>query len=262
MIRELRDQGVLPAGARRYGPRVLAPSGAGHLTRGMRRAGDHAQRVVHRGIVRVLPQAGPVVVDGGAGWIAALAAFGALDPRRALSYARRTSGRRASAPPARPGATVVISDGNRRRAFVASRPRGRSVRRCRLGRASASMGRSWIRGSASPGVGDRAAALRDRERHGARIAAGDAVPRAPAVRRARRRPVHRVAGRPHAGASAPSADRDLRRATRRRGDRPDALSDSRGRVEEVAVAGRRFRVHRGWNRLTLGSTAHERSPSC
>ena len=29
-------------------------------------------------------------------------------------------------------------------------------------------------------------------------------------------------------------------------------SDSRGRVEEVTVAGRRFRVHRGWNRLTLG----------
>ncbi|MET0603495.1 MAG: alpha-(1-_3)-arabinofuranosyltransferase family protein, partial [Baekduia sp.] len=251
VIRELRDQGVLPAGARRYGPRVLGASGAGHLTGGVRVPEITRSELPTGGIVRVLPQTGPVVVDGGAGGIAALAAFGTLDPRRALSYAPDLgpAGIRAAA---RPGATVVISDANRRRAFVASRPRGQVGPTLPVGEGISVDGAildPWLGAPASETVQQLSGI------------AGVTAPASPQVTQfPERRPFAALDGDP---STAWLADRTLERPRHRLTVTFDVprdvgaidlmpYSDSRGRVEEVAVAGRRFRVHRGWNHLTLG----------
>ena len=71
--------------------------------------------------MRVLPRAPVTVVDGGAGGIVALAAFGgaAAGPRAALR--RRSQHRRDCAATPRAGATFAITDSNRRQAFVAAR---------------------------------------------------------------------------------------------------------------------------------------------
>jgi arabinofuranan 3-O-arabinosyltransferase len=251
VIRELRDQGVLPAGAHRYGPSVLGPSGAGHLTRGERVPQITRSELPTGGIVRVLPQTGPVVVDGGPGGIAALAAFGALDPRRALSYAPDLgpAGIRAAA---RPGATVVISDANRRRAFVASRPRGQVGPTLPVGEGVSVDGAlldPWLGAPAFETV---------QQLSGITSVTAPASPQV--TQFPERRPFAALDGDP---STAWLADRTLERPRHRLTVTFDAprdvaaidlmpYSDSRGRVEEVVVAGRRFRVHRGWNRLTLG----------
>ena len=251
VIHELRGQGVLTAGARRYGPSVFGPSGAGHLAGGVRVPEITRSELRTGGIVRVLPQAGPVVVDGGAGGIAALAAFGALDPGRALSYAPDLgpAGIRAAA---RPGATIVISDTNRRRAFVASRPRGQVGPALAVGEGISVDGAildPWLGAPASETVQQLAGI------------ASVTAPASPQVTQfPERRPFAAVDGDP---STAWLADRTLERPRHRLTVTFDAprdvaaidlmpYSDSRGRVEEVAVAGRRFRVDRGWNHLTLG----------
>jgi hypothetical protein len=251
VIRELRGQGVLTAGARRYGPSVSAASGAGHLTGGMRVPEITRSELPTGGIVRVLPQASPVVVDGGAGAIAGLAAFGAMDPRRALSYAPDLgpAGIRAAA---RPGATVVISDTNRRRAFVASRPRGQVGPTLPVGEAisvDGAMLDPWL-GAAASGTVQQLSGI-----------ASVTAPASPQVTQfPERRPFAAIDGDP---STAWLADRALERSRHRLTVTFDAprdvaaidlmpYSDSRGRVEQVAIAGRRFRVHRGWNHLTLG----------
>ena len=77
-----------------------------------------------------------------------------------------------------------------------------------------------------------------------------AVPRAPPVRRARRRPVDRVAGRPRAGHRSPPPRRRLHGAARRRPRRPHALQRRPGsRAIAWRSNGREFAVHDGWNRL-------------
>ncbi len=251
VIRELRDQGVLGAGSHRYGPSVVGGAGAGHLTRDVRVPEITRSELHTGGIVRVLPQAGPVVVDGGAGAIAGLAAFGALDPRRALSYAPDlgSAGIRAAA---HPGATVVISDANRRRAFVASRPRGQVGPTL-----PAEEGISVDGAMLDPWLGAPASGTVQRLSGVASVTA----PASPQVTQfPERRPFAAVDGDP---STAWLADRALERSRHRLTVTFDAprdvaaidvmpYSDSRGRVEEVAVGGRRFRVHRGWNRLTLG----------
>ena len=251
VIRELRAQGVLTGRARRYGPSLSAASGAGHLARGVRVPEITRTELRTGGIVRVLPQAGSVVVDGGAGAIAGLAAFGALDPQRALSYAPDLgpAGIRAAA---RPGATVVIGDANRRRAFVASRPRGQTGPTLPAGEGvsvDGAMLDPWLGAPASETVQQLSGI------------ASVTAPASPQVTQfPDRRPLAAVDGDP---STAWLADRALERSRHRLTLTFDAprdvaaidlmpYSDSRGRVEEVAVAGRRFRVHRGWNHLTLG----------
>jgi hypothetical protein len=251
VIRELRGQGVLTAGARRYGPSVVGASGAGHLARGVRVPEITRTELRTGGIVRVLPQAGPVVVDGGAGGIAALAAFGELDPRRALSYAPDLgpAGIRAAA---RPGARVVISDANRRRAFLASRPRGQVGPTLPIGEGISADGAildPWLGAPASETVQQLSGI------------ASVTAPASPQVTQfPERRPFAAVDGDP---STAWLADRALERPRHRLVVTFDAprdvaaidllpYSDSHGRVEAVTVAGRRFRVHRGWNHLTLG----------
>jgi hypothetical protein len=75
-----------------------------------------------RGLVRIEPVAPATVVDGSAAGVGDLASFGGLARTRPLLYAGDLSVdsiRRAAAA----GGEVVITDSNRRRAFVASRPR-------------------------------------------------------------------------------------------------------------------------------------------
>jgi hypothetical protein len=251
VIGELREQGVVTAGARRYGPSISGASGAGHLTRGVRVPEITRSELRTGGIVRVLPQAGPVIVDGGAGAVAGLAAFGALDRQRALSYAPDLgpAGIRAVA---RPGAAVVISDTNRRRAFVASRPRGQVGPTLPVAEGisvDGAMLDPWLGAPASETVQQLSGI------------ASVTAPASPQVTQfPERRPFAAVDGDP---STAWLADRALERSRHRLTVTFDAprdvaaidlmpYSDSRGRVEEVGVAGRRFRVHRGWNRLTLG----------
>ena len=71
-----------------------------------------------RGIVSVQPRANPVIVDGSAGALAELAAFGALPATRAILYAADLSPGEMRTELAA-GGDVVISDSNRRQAFVA-----------------------------------------------------------------------------------------------------------------------------------------------
>ncbi len=72
-----------------------------------------------RGLVRVEAASQPVVVDGSADALAGLAAFGALAPDQALLYAADLSPAQLRSSLAG-GGQLVISDSNRRRAFVAS----------------------------------------------------------------------------------------------------------------------------------------------
>jgi arabinofuranan 3-O-arabinosyltransferase len=71
-----------------------------------------------RGIVSVQPRANPVIVDGSASALAELAAFGALPATRAVLYAADLSPGEMRTELAA-GGDVVISDSNRRQAFVA-----------------------------------------------------------------------------------------------------------------------------------------------
>ncbi len=103
--------------ARSYGPsRRFTPTGLGPaVTLPQVRRYDLPSA---RGLVRVEPRADPLVVDGSAGGVAELAAFGALPAQRALLYAADLSAD-AMRGALRGGGKVVISDSNRRQAFVA-----------------------------------------------------------------------------------------------------------------------------------------------
>ncbi|HEX4672717.1 MAG TPA: alpha-(1-_3)-arabinofuranosyltransferase family protein, partial [Solirubrobacteraceae bacterium] len=72
------------------------------------------------GIVRVLPRGPATIVDGAAAGIAGLASYGALPDDRPVRYAADLSRGELRAA-ARGGATIAISDSNRRQAFVAAR---------------------------------------------------------------------------------------------------------------------------------------------
>ena len=124
--------GALGRPARAYGPRARAPPArAGTLDAA---AGLPQVRALGRcatgGIVRVLPRA-PARRSSTAARaaIAELAAFGALRSRPRAALRRRP--RRAASCARRPraGATFVISDSNRRRAFVAVAPARQPRRR-------------------------------------------------------------------------------------------------------------------------------------
>ena len=72
------------------------------------------------GIVRLQPSAGATILDGDGNGIAELAADGELDPNRALMYSGDT-GDRQLAQSIRDGATLVITDSNRRRVIESNR---------------------------------------------------------------------------------------------------------------------------------------------
>jgi hypothetical protein len=115
---ELAAQPGFARPARTYGSdRSFGPAGVGPPLRlpEIRRYDLPAGR----GLIRVEPQASPVLIDGSAEAIAGLAAFGALPSGRALLYAGDLDPSRLPAELAH-GGELVISDSNRRQAFVAS----------------------------------------------------------------------------------------------------------------------------------------------
>ena len=187
------------------------------------------------------------------GGLAGLAAFGALRTDRALQYAADLGAAGAARAAAR-GGVVRHQRPNRRRVFVAARLRGDTGwtlprrREALRGRRAARPVPATRRPTRRP---SRSSAAAWRSVRADVSPQARPVPRAPAVRGARRRPGDRVAGRPRARPRATtSTSASRRRATSPR--RPDALLRQPGRVDRVAVNGRRFAVHGGWNRLPVG----------
>ena len=253
VVRELRAQGLFTGrktGA--YGPSTVAPTGAGQLTSGVRVPELTRTELPTGGVVRVLPRAAPVVVDGGAGGIAALAAFGALDPGRAIAYAPDLGAGGVKAA-AGQGGTFVVSDTNRRQAFLASRPRGD------VGPVlPPSEGISADGALLDPWLGFPG--FETVQQLGGDVASVTA-PASPQVTQfPERRPFAALDGDT---STAWMADRALEKPRHRltvnfTAPRDVAAidlmpySDSRGVVKRVTVNGRGFAVQRGWNHLTLG----------
>ena len=197
-----------------------------------------------------------VLVDGSAEGVAGLAAFGALARGAPLAYAgdleRRRAAARGRAGAARSWSPTRTGAGSCRRRGRARPGAGRS-RRTRPIPVDAprlepfgDAGRATRRPSRSS-TARRVAAVAVRARL-------PAVPRAPAVRGVRRRPGRR-GGRPTASCAAPNrwVEVALRRAARRAVHRGAAAAAGRApTVTEVEVAGRRFPLEPGWNRLELG----------
>jgi arabinofuranan 3-O-arabinosyltransferase len=115
--------GRVVEGRVRYGPVRSIAASPERLAAPVALPAIRVLRVPTGGLVRVLPRSPLTVVDGSAPALTGLAAFGALRPDRPLAYAAdlRPAALHAAA---RRGAAFVISDSNRRRAFVASRLRG------------------------------------------------------------------------------------------------------------------------------------------
>ena len=204
-----------------------------------------------RPLVRVAPDGPATVVDGGADGLAALAALGGLDSRVRLTYAGDLTPaelRRAAR-----GGAVVISDSNRRRVLAAARMtqnHGATLAADEPFSPDAAVVDLFpARGTDAQTVAvlDGVASLR--------APFSPAFPQFP-----ERRPFAAFDGDP---ATHWQADRALlpeEHWLEVTFERPRDVgtiellpySDARGRVTAVEVAGRRFDVHAGWNRLALG----------
>ncbi|WCB94698.1 hypothetical protein DSM104299_03437 [Baekduia alba] len=240
-----------------YGPEVTARSAASGVAPDVRVPQLRRIERPTGGTVRVLPRGPLTVVDGASGGVAGLASFGALDPGRPLAYAPDLSaaGVRAAA---RAGASFVVSDGNRRRAFVAARSRGQVGPTLTAGDDVSKDGTVLDPfGSASdPGAAGRETVA---------VLGGGvkdvSAPASPQVTQLPdQRPFAALDGDP---STAWIADRQLvpvRPTLTVTFDRPRDVGsidlmpygDSRGRVKSVDVNGRRFAVEAGWNRLDVG----------
>jgi hypothetical protein len=206
------------------------------------------------GLVRVVPREPLTVVDGAAGGLAGLAGYGALDPGKAYAYAPDLGGAAAVRTAARDGAAFVISDTNRRRAFVAARLKGATGPTL-----PAAEGVS-VDGTILDPFGDLDQRVQTVAEHGGGIRAVTA-PASPQVTQfPDQRPFAALDGDP---ATAWVADRALVPARHtltvdfREPRAVDVVrllpySDSRGVVQAVTVNGRRFAVRRGWNTLRVG----------
>jgi arabinofuranan 3-O-arabinosyltransferase len=246
---ELRALGVP---ARAYGPRRAVPGAAGTLAPSVSLPQVRRWNVPTSGMVRVLPRDPATVIDGSAQALADLAGFGALRTDRALRYAADLQPAALRAQAAR-GASFVISDSNRRRAFVAARLRGNTGWTLqadeKLSEDGAQLDPFPARGSDAQTV----AVLRGVASVRADFSPGFA-------QFPERRPFAALDGDP---STAWLADRslaterhhlDVRFTAARDVDQVDLLpyGDSRGRVDRVAVNGHVVDVHPGWNRLAVG----------
>jgi arabinofuranan 3-O-arabinosyltransferase len=236
---------------RAYGParRMLPPAGdvAPAVTLPQVRRYDVGGA---RRIVRVQPLRAPAVVDGSADALAGLAAFGDV-PRSAVYAGDRGAAQLRRA--ADQGADVVISDSNRRRVFVPSR---------------LEQNFGWTLGPGQEPSEDAAMlnpfAGRGSDGQTVAVYEGARRLRMPFSPGGEQYPEHR----PYAAfdgdpRTAWLADRFIQRPRRwvevffdRPRDVPylDVLpeNDRYGQVRELEVAGRRFSVRPGWNRLRLG----------
>jgi arabinofuranan 3-O-arabinosyltransferase len=113
---QLEGPGELGPAARSYGPRTkFAPTGVGpSVSLPEVRRYDLGSS---RGLIGVEPRAEPTIVDGSAAGIAELAAFGGVNSDRAIRYAADMAPAQLRAAAAS-GASIVITDSNRRQAFV------------------------------------------------------------------------------------------------------------------------------------------------
>lgn len=238
-------------GGKPYGPRLGARPAAGSLDPVLRVPAVRRVPLSTGGLVRVLPRGPLTVVDGSGGGVVALAGFGALDPARPLAYApdlAEEEVRRSAAA----GAAFVISDTNRRRAFVAAHLRGGSGPTLRSSEDPSADGALL-----DPWAGDArtetVAVLR-----GVRSVTAPASPQV--TQFPERRPFAAIDGDPR---TAWLADRVLERPRHRLTVRFTAprdvpyidvlpYGDSRGEVREIEVAGRRVDVGEGWTRVPLG----------
>lgn len=204
-----------------------------------------------RPLVRLLPRDRATIVDGSAGGIVGLAAFQELPTDEVLRYA-------ADLTPAQirelaaAGSPVVISDSNRRRVFVPSQLR-------------ANLGATLAPDDPISEDGHQLNPWPQRDTDVQTVArlSGVRSLRAPFSPQVPQFPEHR----PYAAmdgdpATAWLADRTLTAdrwhldvALQRRMDVPYVelmpYGDERGLVRQVAVNGRRFDVHEGWNRLRV-----------
>jgi arabinofuranan 3-O-arabinosyltransferase len=203
------------------------------------------------GIVRVAPAGPQTLVDGSAETLAGLAALGSLDSERPLAYAadRTPTELRAAA---RSGADLVIGDSNRRRAIVSSRTR-QEVGPTLTADADVPPDAA-ILDPFQTGPGAQTVAEYD----GIRDVREDALPGATQFPESR--PFAALDGAPDTAWVAPphgerarswievelSAPRDVAFVELL------PLVDARARTTEVEIAGRRFAVRPGWNRIRLG----------
>jgi arabinofuranan 3-O-arabinosyltransferase len=250
---ELAGQG-LGTPSRSYGPsRAFSPAAAGDL--GPAPILPQVRRYdlpAARGLVRVEPAAAPLVVDGSAGALAELAAFGALPgAQRPILYAGDLSDAQIRQA-ASPGAQVVVSDSNRRRAFFSASLQQNTGATLTAGDNVSKDGvifDPFARGSAAQTV----AVLR-----GVRYLLSPFSPQRQQF--PEHRPFAAFDGAPGtAWLADPVLDPGrwwLEVGFQRPRDVPfvDLLpySDAGGVVRGVQIAGRSFAVHPGWNRLVLG----------
>src|SRR4051812_47212473 len=235
-----------------YGPVRTLPGATGTLQPGVRLPEVRRFRVPTGGLVRLVPRAGSTVVDGSAQAIADLAGFGALRTDRALRYAADLDAAQIRALAAR-GASFVVSDSNRRRAFVAARLRGNAGWTVPAGEAFS-----------EDAAGLDPFADRGTDAQTVAVVGGIASVRAdfsPGFAQfPERRPFAAVDGDPSTAWLADRAlaqDRhrlEVRFRAPRDVDHVDLMpySDGRGRVERVAINGHAFAVRPGFNRLALG----------
>ncbi len=247
--RALRGQGL--GFDRAFGPARDRPAAADRLAGPVRLPQLAVARTRTGGLLRVLPRGPLTVVDGGAAGLTGLAGFGALGLRRPHVYApdlTREAIRRAAAA----GADLVVADGNRRQAFVSSRPRGNRGPVLRADQDVSEDGTML-----DPFGGRDPATQTVALQEGARLSA----PLSPQVTQVpEHRPFAAVDGDPD---TAWLADRLLARErhaltvafpTARDVPWIELLpfSNAFGRVRAVEVEGRRFAVRPGLNRLELG----------
>jgi hypothetical protein len=205
-----------------------------------------------RGLVRVRPLRGPLVVDGSAATLAGVAALGGLPRERAVLYAADQTAaqlRRA----ARGGAEIVVGDSNRRRVFLPSQPRqaeGATLAAdVEIPRDGAVLDPFADRGSAAQTVAVY---------EGARAVTAPFSPSF--VQFPAHRPYAAFDGDPATWWSAErNFDDDRRWIEIDFGRRIDVAQiellpqrEARTELTAVEIAGRRYQLERGWNRLALG----------
>ncbi len=199
-----------------------------------------------RPIVRVEPVADQTVVDGSADGVAQLAAFGAL-PSGAFRYAGDETAKQI-----RSAANVVISDTNRRETWVASRVR-QDIGEVMTATDPLSPDASTLNPFAARGTDGQTVAVY----HGARYVRTDSNPGFSQF--PEHRPFAAFDGSPGTYWLADPAAPDQEPWVEIGFDHPlpvdhiDVLphEDPRAAVRKIDVAGHRFALHRGWNRLEL-----------
>ena len=238
--------------AAQYGPRELHQPSAGSISPAVRLPQVRAYDTAGSGLVRVEPRYGGLVLDGSAEGIAALAAFGALAPEEPIIYAGDLDGDELEAAAASAD-EVVITDTNRRRIVSPARPRQ-------------TWGRTLVADEPIPVDAPRLEPFGDQDEEEETVAVlrGVEALRSPFTPGFPQFPEHG----PFAAFDRDEetwweADRELRGSNRWvevRFEAPrevpfieilprrqDATS-----VTEVEVAGRRFSMAPGWNRIELG----------